>query len=127
MTGIAETSGLDHARDLTRLAAQWLRLISFTAFAGAVVYSSSVCHYHAMLDPGASDAERLGACRAMERSVQRRVQAENLAAEAKRALHGPVDPYDLHWHTTPEGAALWMIGQLLGAAIRSFEAEGVTD
>jgi len=126
MMAVAEKTTLGQARDLTRLAAQWLQLLSFAAHDGAPVYSPSVCYYHAMLDPGASDTERLTACRAMERSVRRRLLAEDLAAESNRAGHRPVDPYKLHWHTTRDGAALWMIVHLLSVAIRGFENEGVT-
>ena len=114
---------LDHARELTRIAAQWLVILSFSAFRGAPTFSASMCHYHAMLDPDATDADRLAACRAMHACVRRRAEAEDLEGKAKRLQERPVDPYDAHWHTTRDGAAMWMITHLLDCAIRGFDAE----
>lgn len=120
---LGHEQNLRNARELTRLAAQWLRAISFAAFPGAPVFSSSVCHYHAMLDPAVSDADRLAACRVMHKSVVRRADVEDLEGQSKRLRERPVDPYGAHWHTTSDGAALWMIAHLLSCAIRGFEAE----
>jgi len=114
---------LDHARELTRIAAQWLRLMRFAAFRGAPVFSPNLSHYHAMLDPAATDAQRLEACRAMHKCVLRRADVEDLEGKATRLQERPVDPYGAEWHTTPEGAALRMIAHLLDCAIRGFEAE----
>jgi hypothetical protein len=113
---------LEHARELTRISAQWLRLISFAAFRGAPVFSPNVCHYHSMLDPVATDADRLEACRAMHECVRRRAEIEDLEGQSRQLRDRPIDPYGLHWHTTREGAALWMIAHLLSCAIRGFEA-----
>lgn len=118
---------LDHARELTRIAAQWLVILSFSAFRGATVFSSSMCHYHAMLDPAATDAQRLASCRAMRDCVRRRAEAEDLEGKAKRLQERPVDPYDAHWHTTRDGASLWMIVHLLDCAISGFEAEALVE
>jgi len=117
-----EKKGQD-ARDLTRQAAQWLHLFSFAAYSGAPVFSPSVCHYHSMLDPTASDVDRLAACRAMQKCVLRRLQVEELKGETSRTQHRPVDPYGLHLRTTHEGAVFWMIAHLLSHAIQAFEAE----
>ena len=125
MTDVIDNPAIRRARALTSLAAQWLQLLSFAAHTGAPVFSPDVCHYQSMLDPDASDAARLSACRAMEISVRRRLPAEEMVAEAKRARERPVDPYDLHWRITRQGAALWMIAHLLSAAIRRFENEDV--
>jgi hypothetical protein len=114
---------LENARELTRISAQWLRIIDFAAFKGAPVFSPSVCHYHSMLDPAATDADRLAACRAMHKCVLRRADVEELEGQSRRLQYRLVDPYQMHWHTTAEGAALWMIAHLLSCAIRGFEAE----
>ncbi|WP_372923098.1 hypothetical protein, partial [Roseovarius sp.] len=63
------------------------------------------------------------ACRAMYDCVRRRAEAEDLEGKAKRLQERPVDPYGAHWHTTRDGAAMWMITHLLDCAIRGFEAE----
>jgi hypothetical protein len=125
MTDMTETTGLSRARELTRQAAQWLQVIRFRARPAAPTFSTSVCHYHAMLDPDASDAHRLVACRAMDVAVQRRLLAEGFAAEAEEVYHTALDPYRLHWQTTRDGAALSAIANLLSDAIRLFEAENV--
>ena len=121
----ADPTRLDRARELTRHAGQWLHLLLFQSRPGAPTFSTGMCYYHAMLDPEASDADRLAACRAMEPAVQRRRLAEEFAAEAVQAHEMQLDPYRLHWKTTPRGAALWAIANLLGDAIAAFEAEQV--
>ena len=121
----ADPTRLRRARDLTRYAGQWLHLLLFQSRPGATTFSTSMCYYHAMLDPEASDADRLAACRAMEAAVQRRRLAEEFVAEAEQAHKMQLDPYHLHWNTTPRGAALWAIANLLGDAIAAFEAEQV--
>ncbi len=118
-----QDSALSRARDLACLVAQWLQLLGFAAHAGAPVFSPSVSHYHSMLNPDATDAARLAACRAMRECVLRRAWGEDLAGKATYAECRPVDPYGLHWRTSKEGAALWMIAQLLSAAIGLFEQE----
>lgn len=122
MMGEEETNGLERARSLTRLAAQWMELMKFRAQASAPAFSPSMSHYHDMLDPAATDPARLAACRTMRECVLRRAHVEDLDGEATYAGLRPVDPYRLHWRTTREGATLWMIGQLLTTAIESFEA-----
>ncbi len=112
-----------NARDLTRLGAQWLNLLRFTAYPGAPTFSPNLCHYHAMLDPAATDADRLASCRAMRKCVIRRMQVEELEGKSRRTQNRPVDPYGLQWRTTPDGAALWMIAHLLSHAITAFEAD----
>jgi hypothetical protein len=121
----ADPTGLHRARELTRHAAQWLQLLGFRSRPGAPTFSKGMCHYHHMLDPEASDADRLAACRAMGPAVQRRRLAEEFVAEAEQAHKMQLDPYHLHWKTTPRGAALWAIANLLGEAIAAFEAEQV--
>lgn len=122
---LGHEQSLDHARELTRIAAQWLIILRFSAFRGATVFSASMCHYHAMLDPAATDAQRLAACRAMRKCVLRRAEAEDLEGKANRLQERPVDLCDAHWHTTRDGAALRMITHLLDCAIRGFEAEAL--
>ena len=117
-----EKKGQD-ARDLTRQAAQWLHLFSFAAYLGAPVFSQSVCHYHSMLNPDASDSDRLAACRAMQKSVLRRLQVEELKGEARLLQDRPIDPYGLQLRTTHDGAVFKMIAHLLSHAIQAFEAE----
>jgi hypothetical protein len=78
-----------------------------------------------MLDPAATDADRLAACRAMYKSVLRRAEIEDMEGQSRRLQHRPVDPYTMHWHTTPEGAALRMIAHLLSCATVGFENEAV--
>jgi hypothetical protein len=56
-------------------------------------------------DPRATGA-MLEACRAMETAVQRRRLAEEFVAEADQARQMQLDPYHLHWETTPDGASL---------------------
>lgn len=125
MTRQTETTCLQRARDLTRHAAQWLQLLRFRSRPGVTPFSASMCHYHAMLDPSASDLDRLAACRAMEPAVQRRRLAEEFVAEADQARQTLLDPYHLHWETTRDGAALWAIANLLREAIDAFEAEQI--
>ncbi|MTJ04794.1 MAG: hypothetical protein FH759_08905 [Sediminimonas qiaohouensis] len=119
----SNSDDLARARDFTRRAAQWLQLIGFAAHRGAPVFSPSVCHYHAMLDPDATDTARLAACRAMRGCVWRRVQLEEQKGMETWAMQRPSDPYRLHWRTTRDGAALSMIAHLLSAAIGNFETE----
>jgi len=126
MTQNAETTRLQNARELTRQAAQWLELLSFRSRPGVTPFSTNVCHYHAMLDPRASDVDRLTACRAMQPAVQRRMLAEEFAAEDEQVYQTVMDPYRAHWKTTRDGAALWAIETLLCGAIRTFEAENIT-
>ncbi|MEI4234261.1 hypothetical protein [Roseovarius sp. D22-M7] len=123
MTRQTETTGLQHARDLTRHAAQWLQLLRFRSRPGVTPFSASMCHYHAMLDPGASDLDRLASCRTMVRAVERRRLAEEFVAEADETRQTLLNPYHLHWETTRDGAALWAIANLLCEAIEAFEAE----
>ena len=110
------------ARCLTCYAGQWLELIHFRAHAAAETFSTSMTTYHDMLDPAASDAARLEACRRMRRQVRRRAAAERLEGEAAHARLRPIDPYGLRWRTTPDGATLETIACLLSAAIEIFEA-----
>jgi|AntRauTorcE11897_2_1112592.scaffolds.fasta_scaffold78931_1 hypothetical protein len=126
MTQHGETTRLQHARNLTRRAAQWLELLSFKSRPVAPTFSVSICYYHAMLDPEASDTDRLGACRAMRHAVQRRMLAEEFAAEEDQICRMVIDPYRSHWQTTRDGAALWAIENLLCSAIQAFEAEHIT-
>jgi|AntRauTorcE11898_2_1112593.scaffolds.fasta_scaffold34276_1 hypothetical protein len=126
MTQPAYTTGLPHARELTRHAAQWLELLGFRSRPGATPFGTNMCHYHAMLDPAASDVDRLTACRAMQLAVQRRMLAEEFAAEEDLACKTVMDPYRAHWQTTRDGAAFWAIENLLCGAIRAFEAENIT-
>ena len=105
-------SALSRARDLARLAVQWLQILGFAAHAAAPVFSPSLRYYHSMFDPDATDAARLAACRAVRECVLRRARAEDLAGKATYAERGLVDPYGLHWRTTNEVAAFWMIAQL---------------
>ena len=116
-----QTAALARARDLTRCAAQWLDLIDFRAHAAAEPFSPSMSTYHDMLDPAATDAARLAACRGMHQQVCRRVEAERLDGEAIHARQRPIDPYGLRWRTTPDGATLETIACLLSAAIEVFE------
>ena len=116
------TAGLDQARSLTRYAAQWLDLLDFRAHAAAVPFSPSLSTYHDMLDPAATDAARLAACRGMHHQVRRRAEAERLEGEATHARVRPVDPYGLRWRTTRDGATLETIACLLSAAIEILEA-----
>ncbi|SFQ47374.1 hypothetical protein SAMN05421853_106249 [Roseivivax halotolerans] len=117
-----QTATLAKARSLTRLAAQWLDLIDFRAHAAAEAFSPSMSTYHDMLDPAATDAARLAACRGMRQKVCRRIAAERLDGEAAFARRRPIDPYGLRWRTTPDGATLETIASLLSAAIESFQA-----
>jgi hypothetical protein len=121
MMGTNIPSTLAQARSLTLYAGQWLDLIDFRAHAGAVVFSPSMSTYHDMLDPSATDAARLEACRAMRHQVRRRADVERLDGEATHARLRPVDPYGLRWRTTPDGATLETIACLLSAAIGIFE------
>jgi len=125
MTQHAETTGLQRARELSRHAAQWLELIGFRSRPGVTPFSTNVCHYHAMLDPAASDVDRLTACRAMQTAVQRRMLAEEFAAEEEQVYKTVMDPYRAHWQTTRDGAALWAIENLLSGAIEAFHAEHI--
>ena len=123
MTQNAETTVLQHARELTRNAAQWLELLSFRSRPGVTPFGTNVCHYHAMLDPAASDVDRLTACQAMQLVVQRRMLGEEFEAEKDEVYKTVIDPYRAHWNTTRDGAAFWAIESLLSRAIRAFEAE----
>lgn len=76
-----------------------------------------------MLDPAASDADRLVSCRAMRKCILRRLNVEILEGESKYLQSRPVDPYGIHWRITRDGAALWMIAHLLSHAIEVFEVE----
>jgi pyrroline-5-carboxylate reductase len=116
-----QTATLAQARDLTRRAAQWLDLIDFRTHAAAGTFSPSMSTYHDMLDPDATDAARLAACRGMHQQVCRRIEAERLEGEATYARQRPVDPYGLRWRTTPDGATLEATASLLSNAIESFE------
>ena len=116
-----QTATLAQARDLTRRAAQWLDLIDFRAHAAAETFSPSMSTYHDMLDPTATDAARLSACRGMHQQVCRRVEVECLEGEATHARVRPVDPYGLRWRTTRDGATLEIVARLLSAAIKIFE------
>lgn len=117
-----QTATLAQARNLTRRAAQWLDLIDFRAHAAAEPFSPSMSTYHDMLDPAATDAARLAACRGMHQKVCRRVEAERLEGEAIHARQRPIDPYGLRWRTTRDGATLETIANLLSAAIEAFQA-----
>ncbi|MHA7849519.1 hypothetical protein [Roseovarius sp.] len=117
-----QTAALAQARDLTRHAAQWLDLINFRAHAAAVPFSPSMSTYHDMLDPTATDAARLSACRGMHQQVCRCIEVECLEGEANHARVRPVDPYGLRWRTTHHGATLETIAHLLSAAIEAFQA-----
>jgi len=123
MMGTDMPSTLAQARSLTRYAGQWLDLIDFRVHAEAVVFSPSMSTYDDMLDPSATDAARLAACRAMRHHVLRRADVERLDGEANHARLRPVDPYGLRWRTTPDGATLETIACLLSAAIEIFEAD----
>lgn len=111
---------LTRARHLTRLAAQWLQLLRFRTRAAAPVFASGVSTYHAMLDPHATDSERLAECLAMLPHVLRQVVIEHVAGEATYADTRPMDPYQAHWQTTERGAALTIIAAQLTEAIRIF-------
>ena len=117
-----QTAAPAQAHALTRRAAQWLDLIDFRAHAAAETFSPSMSTYHDMLDPDATDATRLAACRGMHRQVCRRVEVERLEGEASHARLRPIDPYGLRWRTTPDGATLETIACLLSAAIEAFQA-----
>ena len=78
-----------------------------------------------MLDPAASDVDRLTACRAMQLAVQRRMLGEEFEAEKDEGYKTVIDPYRAHWKTTRDGAAFWAIESLLSRAIRAFEAENI--
>jgi hypothetical protein len=117
-----QTAAVAQARDLTRRVAQWLDLIDFRAHAAAETFSPSMSTYHDMLDPAATDAARLAACRGMHQQVCRRVEAERLEGEAIHARQRPIDPYGLRWRTTRYGATLETIACLLSTAIKIFEA-----
>ena len=113
---------LEQARRLTRHAGQWLDLLNFRAHDAAPMFSNSMTTYCDMLDPEASDAARLSACRAMLRHVRRRLEVERLEGEAIYARNRPPDPYGLHWQITPHGATLDAIARLLSDAVAIFEA-----
>jgi pyrroline-5-carboxylate reductase len=117
-----QTATLAQARDLTRLAAQWLDLIDFRAHAAAEPFSPSMSTYHDMLDPAATDAARLAACRGMHQQVCRRVEVERLEGEATYARQRPIDPYALRWRITRDGATLEAIARLLSTSIEAFQA-----
>jgi hypothetical protein len=102
-------------------AAQWLHLMRFAAYPGAPTFSPSLCHYHALLDPAASDSARQEACRAMLASVRQRLPIEELQGLTQYKAERPKDPYDKAWKTTRLGAELWMIAHLLEVAIAGFE------
>lgn len=116
-------SGLPYARDLTRFAGQWLDLLKFQVHAAAPTFSPSHSRYHDMLDPAATDSARLAACSVMLAAVVQNEQISRLEGEAEYARQRPVDPYNLHWRTTQQGAALTMIARLLSAAINIYENE----
>lgn len=111
---------LARAQHLTRLAAQWLQLLRFQTHAAAPVFAPGVSTYHAMLDPHATDSERLGACLAMLPHVLRQVIIEHVAGEAAYADTRQIDPYRAHWQTTERGAALTVIAARLTKAIGIF-------
>ena len=70
-----ENDLLQQARTTAQMAAQWLQLLQFAAHKGAPVFSPSLCHYHDMLDPAASDVARLkSCCRVALKSETRRVR-----------------------------------------------------
>lgn len=117
-----QTATLAQARDLTRLAAQWLDLIDFRAHAAAEPFSPSMSTYHDMLDPAATDAARLAACRRMHQQVCRRVEVERLEGEATHARLRLIDPYGLRWRTTRDGATLETIARQLSTAIEALQA-----
>ncbi|MGX0879402.1 hypothetical protein ACSSV4_004111 [Roseovarius sp. MBR-154] len=117
-----QTATLAQARALTRRAAQWLDLINFRAHAAAEPFSPSMSTYHDMLDPAATDAARLAACRGMHQQVCRRIEAERLEGEATYARQRPIDPYGLRWRIPRDGATLETIACLLSTAIESFQA-----
>lgn len=121
---IANTPRLTTARLQAELAAQWLHLIRFAAHPAAPTFSPSVCHYHAMLDPGVSDVARLDACRAMLVCVRRRLPIEDFKGLAKFREERCEDPYGKAWRTTRSGAELWMIAHLLEIAIGGLEEGG---
>ena len=118
---IANTPGLTTARLQAELAAQWLRLIRFAAYPGAPTFSPSMCHYHALLEPGASDSARQEACRAMLACVRQRLPIEDFNGLAQYKAERPEDPYGKAWKTTRLGAELWMIAHLLEIAISGLE------
>jgi hypothetical protein len=109
------------ARLQAELAAQWLHLIRFAAHPGAPNFSPSLCHYHALLDPGASDSARQEACSAMLACVRQRLPIEDFNGLVKYKAERPKDPYGKAWKTTRLGAELWMIAHLLELAITAFE------
>ena len=109
------------ARLQAELAAQWLHLVRFAAHPGAPTFSPSVCHYHTLLDPAASDPARLASCRAMLACVRQRLPIEDFKGLAKFRDERPIDPYGKVWRTTRSGAELWMIAHLLEVAIKGLE------
>jgi hypothetical protein len=116
-----ENDLLQQARTMAQMAAQWLQLLQFAAHKGAPVFSPSLCHYHDMLDPSASDGARLKSCRSMLQVVERRMVIEDYEGEETQAILRSQDPYGMHWRTTRDGAALWLIANLLTVAIKAFE------
>lgn len=118
---IANTPRLTTARLQAELAAQWLHLIRFAAHAGAPTFSPSLCHYHALLDPEASDVACLEACRAMLLCVRRRLPIEDFKGLERFRQERRDDPYGKAWRTTRTGAELWMIAHLLEVAIKGLE------
>jgi hypothetical protein len=116
-----ENDLLQQARTTAQMAAQWLQLLQFAAHKGAPVFSPSLCHYHDMLDPAASDVARLKSCRSMLQVVERRMVIEDYEGEETQAILRSQDPYGMHWRTTRDGAALWVIANLLTVAIKAFE------
>lgn len=120
---MAETTNdlLIIAREYTRTAAQWLQLLHFRTMAGAPTFSTSLSHYHEMLDPNGTDQARADACRRMLGHVKLQSLFENQKGIDSYALARPVDPYRAHWKTTERGAALAAIVQLLTSAIRAFD------
>ena len=107
-----QTDMLAQAHDLTRSAVQWLDLIAFRAHAAAEPFSPSISKYHDMLDPTATDAVRLAACRGMHQQVCRRVEVERLEGEATYARQRTIDPHGLRWRITCYGATLETIASL---------------
>src|SRR6056297_3307667 len=122
MMATDRSATLAQARSLTRYAGQWLDLINFRAHAGAGTFSPSMSTYHDMLDPAATDAARLAACRSMYQQVCRRVEVERLEGEATHARLRLIDPYGLRWRTTRDGATLETIARQLSTAIEALQA-----
>ena len=116
----SQSTKLAQARALTLYAGQWLDLLDFQTHQSAPVFSPSVSTYHDMLDPKATDADRLTACWTMRQHVLRRVEAERLHGEATYARLRPVDPYGQRWRTTRDGAALQTIASMLSTSIEIF-------